>query len=288
MFGGMSFATQSGATQNTPERQRRPEDRSNLLPVTVRLLESANEAAKTGDGELHFHGGETAPNILLLLAQVEAVHAQQKNMAEFTVCDGTGSLRVRFFATDGEAQEKALQSFSTGSWVKLFGQFRSAPTAHFSVSMLRPVKSADEISHHMIEVAHSALKCWQHNGYSGTDPSTPAPKIVKSGEPDRTSEPWTPEKPTAEAHMEVDMEAAKMPTESVVLLEGSALRSALLELMKVKAEEDDVGYSIPEVCSILEKKNKVTSAAVEKLMHDLVDEGELFNSTDDEHFSLLV
>ena len=65
----------------------------------------------------------------------QAIHAQQKNMAEllgtqkkvpgtfsqggtgislwerikqrlrFTVCDGSGSLRVRFFATDGESQE---------------------------------------------------------------------------------------------------------------------------------------------------------------------------------------
>eukprot|EP00438_Fugacium_kawagutii_P025101 Skav213450 [mRNA] locus=scaffold837:491291:499326:- [translate_table: standard] len=141
MFGGMSFA--NGATQNTPERQRRPEDRTPPVPcfdanfesaqMENFLPESANEAAT--DGELHFHGSETSPSILLLLAQVEAIHAQQKNMAEFTVCDGTGTLRVRFFATDGEAQEsvrlvsetglrdrqeKALQTLSVDEMIKDF------------------------------------------------------------------------------------------------------------------------------------------------------------------------
>lgn len=87
----------------------------------------------------------------------QAIHAQQKNMAEllgtatktyipccqsgdrylllgdvpkpprFTVCDGSGSLRVRFFATDGESQEWVLviltggflsfDEFSLGPWV---------------------------------------------------------------------------------------------------------------------------------------------------------------------------
>jgi len=284
MFGGLSFATQTAATQNSPEKQRRGEDRTNLLPVTVRMLETANEAAKTGDGELRFHGSETSPSMLLLLAQVEAIHAQQKNMAEFTVCDGSGSLRVRFFATDGESQEKAIQSVANGSWVKLFGHFRSVPTAHFSVSMLRPVKSADEVSHHIIEVAHSALKCWQYNGYSGSDPATPATKVVKPTEP--KTEAWTPEKSISqEAHMEVDAEAAKMPAE--VPLEGAALRSALMEVMKAKAEVDEIGYSVPEARSILEKNNQVSLEAVEKMMHELVDDGELFNSTDELHFSLL-
>eukprot|EP00913_Durusdinium_trenchii_P024737 g23218.t1 len=270
---GISFATQGASQIASPDRQRRADDRTNMLPVTVRMLERngrvsqrkwrqapplnqeiAHAASKSnGDGELHFHGSETSPGMLLLVANVKAVHAQQTNMAEFTVEDGTGELRARFFATDGEAQEswtasteKAIQSFTVGSWVKLFGHFRSSPSPHFSVSILRPVKSADDVTHHLLEVAHSALKCAQQTGGLSADLTTPAPKL-------QSTEPWTPEKsttPDAEPHMEVDAEGAKMPvpvSTQITVLEGVPLRSALMKILQAKAEQgDEVGYSAPE------------------------------------------
>ncbi|CAJ1350166.1 unnamed protein product [Effrenium voratum] len=158
MFSGFSMATQT-----SPEKPKRADDVSNLLPVTLRMLETAHEASKATDGELRFHGSETSPGLLMMLVQVETLHAKQDTMAEFTVCDATARLRARFFATD-KTQEKALQSLAEGNWVKLFGQFRAAPSPHLSVSILREVKSADEISHHLIEVVHAALKSRQHNG----------------------------------------------------------------------------------------------------------------------------
>ncbi|CAK9049135.1 unnamed protein product [Durusdinium trenchii] len=288
MFGGISFATQGASQIASPDRQRRADDRTNMLPVTVRMLEIAHAASKSnGDGELHFHGSETSPGMLLLVANVKAVHAQQTNMAEFTVEDGTGELRARFFATDGEAQEKAIQSFTVGSWVKLFGHFRSSPSPHFSVSILRPVKSADDVTHHLLEVAHSALKCAQQTGGLSADLTTPAPKL-------QSTEPWTPEKsttPDAEPHMEVDAEGAKMPvpvSTQITVLEGVPLRSALMKILQAKAEQgDEVGYSAPEAVQKLEKDNKVSLDSVKKMLIQLVDEGELFNTTDDEHFAIL-
>ncbi|CAJ1415526.1 unnamed protein product [Effrenium voratum] len=174
MFSGFSMATQT-----SPEKPKRADDVSNLLPVTLRMLETAHEASKSTEGELRFHGAETSPGLLMMLAQVETLHAKQDSMAEFTVCDATARLRARFFATD-KTQEKAIQSVTEGNWVKLFGQFRAAPTPHFSVSILREVKSADEISHHLIEVVHAALKNRQHNGRLAqpepAQPAQPAPE----------------------------------------------------------------------------------------------------------------
>ena len=46
------------------------------------------------------------------------MHAQQPNMAEFTVDDGSGLLRVRFFVTEGEAQERALKQLQVDAYAR--------------------------------------------------------------------------------------------------------------------------------------------------------------------------
>eukprot|EP00439_Symbiodinium_sp_Y106_P013671 s3965_g1.t4 len=68
MFGGGMSFSQGGGSPEKP--QKRADDRTNFLPDT------ASEAAKTGDGEVRFHGNEASPAMLTLLAQIEVRRRQ--------------------------------------------------------------------------------------------------------------------------------------------------------------------------------------------------------------------
>ncbi|OLP79399.1 Ankyrin repeat domain-containing protein 50, partial [Symbiodinium microadriaticum] len=82
MFGGGMPFTQGGGSPEKPQNQKRADDRTNFLPVTIRMLDTASEAAKTGDGEVRFHGSEASPGMLTVLVQIETVHANSGSMAE--------------------------------------------------------------------------------------------------------------------------------------------------------------------------------------------------------------
>jgi len=292
MFGGGMSFSQGGGSPEKP--QKRADDRTNFLPVTIRMLDTASEAAKTGDGEVRFHGNEASPAMLTLLAQIEAVHANSGSMAEFSVCDGTGRIRAKIYAAEGE-QEKIVSGLAAGMWVRFLGHFRSAPSPHLSVSVVRLLESADEISHHTIEVVHAALKCHQHNGIRFEAASTPPPKTVKPSADVPMGEPGTPEKPKTQERrdMEVDEELTqKLPgTAPVPAVEGAALRSAMLGLLQdLQADGDEVGMTLQQILEAVEKKGAPVAdglKAVSQTMDKLIDEGETFTTIDDEHFGIL-
>mmetsp|Transcript_32444 Transcript_32444/g.61106 ORF Transcript_32444/g.61106 Transcript_32444/m.61106 type:complete len:293 (-) Transcript_32444:130-1008(-) len=292
MFGGgMTWASQN----TSPEKpQKRADDQQNCLPVTVRMLEAAHEVAKTGDGELRFHGSDASPGILLLLAQVEAIHAHQSGMAEFTICDSTSRMRARLYVSDA-SQEKALQGLATGQWVRLLGHFRSAPSAHFSVSVMRPLESADEISYHSIEVVHAALKCAKRNGIPMEAQATPPPKAVRQPMDEPMREASTPEKPTSQERqmMEVDSQLTqKLPgIQEAPALKDEGLQAAILEMLKVVRDGgSEEGLTAPEIFANLERSgSKVADGldAVKIEVATLGKLGEIYETIDDFHFLAL-
>eukprot|EP00440_Ansanella_granifera_P000525 gb/GFBE01000570.1/.p1 GENE.gb/GFBE01000570.1/~~gb/GFBE01000570.1/.p1 ORF type:complete len:301 (+),score=91.55 gb/GFBE01000570.1/:1-903(+) len=300
MFGSsQSFAggLSMGASQaNSPERPKaRQEEKSSCLPVTVRLLELTHEAAKTSGGDLRFHGVETEPNMLTLVAAVEAVHSKQATCMEFTINDSTGRIRARHFPQDPE-QEKSLEGLVEGAYVSVFGSFRTSPMPHFSVQGMRPVTSADEISYHMIEVAHAAMKCQvQSGGLAMRDPATPASKQVRPAPEAAAHDPITPPKSQSEPQQDVVMQAtqelaAKLPTpQEQPPLEGAVLREALLKFLQ-DGSGNEQGFTTGEALIALQKTGaKVAGgeATLRTLMVSLVEEGEVFNAADDDHFSAL-
>merc|ERR1719277_569875 len=119
--------------------------------------------------DLNFFGCE--PGVLVLVAVVESVVRQSTGL-EMSLNDATGRIKARYFVTDPQPGE--LERIVPGTYVSAFGGVRSAPALHFAVQGLRPVESADEVSYHMIEVAHAMLRLQQPQ--KTFDPATPAPK----------------------------------------------------------------------------------------------------------------
>merc|ERR1712232_507622 len=103
--------------------------------------------------------------------------SQQAASSEFVLNDGTGRIKAKYFAS---GSENAFSGIDSGRYVSLAAQLRSVPEPHLSVTAARPVRTADEISYHMIECAHSMLKLQRGN----VEPVTPEKKKVSVPEVD--------------------------------------------------------------------------------------------------------
>lgn len=253
----------AAATQEAGARKPRQEEKQTCLPVTVRMVEAAvGNRDESGEEGLRFHG--TEHGVLILVGLVEG-WVRQSASAEFTVNDGTGRLKARYYSSGD------LQDVGPGRYVSMFGQVRTAPVVHFAVAGMAAVESADEVSFHMIEVAHAALKL----GTSIADFTTPPPKkpVLRSA---ALAEPATP-------NLEIPSAAATLETSppKTLSLSGKPLRAAILGFLQAEGESRPEGVDLAAVCAHV---GGTPASEVTAILEGLVGEGDVFTTIDDEHF----
>merc|ERR1712232_886620 len=148
--------------------------------------------------------------------------AQQAACTEFVLNDGTGRIAAKYFAS---GTDNAFAGIASGQYVTLAAQLRTTPEPHLSVTAARAGRTADEISYHMIECAHSMLKLQR-----GTvEPTTPEKKKVLASEGDlKISPPMT----DATMGLVVSPIAAVAPVLATKApLKGEELRQAILKFL---------------------------------------------------------
>jgi len=282
-FGGSQGAGLSqgmGASQGTQATQGagrtpRQEDKATCIPVTVRTIESAL-VSRVDDGELQFFG--TEPGTIVVVGVVEGLVSQTASL-EFVLNDGTGRIKVKHYisGTRGVGQEAGLDGVSAGKYISVVGNVRTSPAVHIGALCLRLVESADEVSYHTIEAAHAALKL-QRRGT--TDPSTPAQKL--GGSQDISSPLKVPE---------VAMRPAPAPTPPAAPatesspLQGGALVTAVVELLRRESEGRPEGMALSTICAEIGKP--ASTDEVRGCLEKLVADGDAFTTIDDDHFSIL-
>lgn len=253
-------------TQATAKKQSQ-EAKETCVPVTIRSIEMAIKQRGSTGGELLFHGSEAG--MLLLVGCVESFSRQGASL-EFSLNDATGRIKARHYVQDPDS--KALEGVMAGRYVSAFGSFREAPEPHFAVTGLRLADSADEVSYHMIEVAHAALKLKQ---------GPKAPSVLVDNRPPASPVKATPAAvPVATPPATVTVPAA-VPEGK---LEGAKLKDAVLAFLKQESESRPEGVSVSAICDQLKSASRedVTSS-----LQALVDDGEIFTTIDDEHFSVV-
>jgi len=282
MFGssqGLSFGSggyapvASQENSGTPEKKARQEDKQTCMPLTVRLLSDAATNKADDGAELKVHGTELAN--FVLIGVVEGL-VQQATGIEFVLNDASGRIKVRHYQNgDADATTKGLVA---GRYASIVGSLRMTPVMHVSALSLRPVESGDEVSYHMIEVAHAALKLTKGGSQMPDALSTPAkftnPIAV-------AADPQTPPKETVASF---SLPPAPAAVTASGPLAGDALRNAVMAVFRKEGEEKPEG--VP-VATVMDKMKGTQPESIRKVIDELVGEGEVFTTIDDEHFSVI-
>jgi len=270
------FGSQGASVPVTEARQKK-EDSESCLPVTLRILQDA-VARRADNGEVQIHG--TEPAMLLLVGSVETLSRSMHSL-EFTINDGTGRMQARYY-TSG----KELADVQPGRHVSIVGCVRSAPSVHLAVTCMRLIDSPDEISYHLIEVAHAALKLKK----GPKEPATPSPikhapaaeitpEKMENLSPTIGDVPMTP-LPTFDL-MQAAPVAAEKPKGK---LEGPALQTAVMDFLRQEGEGKEEGV---QLAAIIKHLASNAEEEVRELMQKLVDEAEIFHTIDEQHFQIL-
>jgi len=272
--------TQAMAGEGAAKKPRQ-ESKDTCLPVTIRAIDAAFQA-KGDDGEdLRFFGC-AEPSMVLLVAAVESV-ARQAASLEVSLNDGTGRMKGRWFLTDPE--DAVLDRIVAGSYVSLFGELRAAPMRHISVKGMRPVESADEVSYHIVEVAHAALKL-QGKGVGNTVGLTAlAPEKAEAATSSSVPQPSLAATAAAPAAAPAVLEpqaanpyAAAAAAKVAAPPSGAELRATVLAALR----DGGVG---PEGLHLDVISQKAGGAEVKAIVSGLVDDGELYTTITEEHFA---
>lgn len=271
---GLSFGDMAASTQEAPKRAR-VEEKQTCVPVTVRILQDAIARHKDSQ-EVLIHGTEAS--IIHLVGAIESL-VQQSATVEFQLNDASGRMKVRYYGSDGSS----VAGLASGRYVSIVGSLRTSPMPHISAMSLRAVETADEISYHMIEVAHAALRLLNPSktaGYQSSlaaaGPITPA-KQAESGasaflSPAKTEAPPAVVEPAALAPMLTPPKAD--------------VRTCVVDALKqVQEAGNEEGISTSALLGRL--PSEVSSEKVREILAQLVDEGDVFTTIDDDHFSII-
>jgi len=248
----------------------------------VRILEDA-VARHAESQEILVHGTEVA--FVHLVGVVEAL-VEQSTMTEFQLNDASGRMKVRYYSSG----EKPVKGLAEGKYVSIVGNLRTAPTAHISAMNIRMVEAADEVSYHMIEVAHACVRLRNpskvaavRTAAAATEPITPAKQagsfgVGLSGNTLATDNTFSPPKQDAPALISQPMSMQTPPK--------TDLRGAVVEILnQVKDSGNDEGIS---AASLLARLTTGHSAEkVNDILAQLVEEGDVFNTIDESHFAIL-
>jgi len=286
-FSGSFFTSSQNGTIAAPgpggdRTKARGEEKQTSLPVTIRSIENALQAESD---EISFFGSQ--PELLILVASIESVQKHPNNL-DLVVSDATGRLRVRQFLS-GDAADTQHEGVEVGRYVHMFGQVRSKPESHFVAQNIRPVKTADEVSYHMIESAHAALRL--QRGPPAASPAQTTP--VKAQAPlgtEMQAPTLTPPKASEPAGVKdlgplLSAAAVEPSTAAAHVLSGAALRGAMMEFMTKAADANgDVGCSRGDVCAHFKTSSELE---VNGLLSGMVADGDAFTTIDDNHFTVV-
>jgi len=275
MFGGsQSFNSQpishtqtlGGDVSATQQRRGRQEEKQTAVPATIRVIETA--VAERGDGELLFFGHEAS--FVVLVASVEAVSKSHASM-DLVLNDATGRIRARHF---GAAESPELEAVAPGRYVSVVGNVRTSPELHFAATFIKVLDSADWISHHMAEVAHTKLKL-QRGGIE-------APTLL----PAKTAA-VAATAPFLEPNAKDPLVVTKVPgfqANAPAPGSGPMDKAALMAFVSSESAKGPEGVAVGTVC---QRFKLWPEAEIRAALRELADNAELFNTVDEDHFALL-
>ena len=149
-----------GGSQGSPNKQRRNYDEQTLIPVTISMAYKARQDSSGGNDVLTLEDGRALHSVKIIGA-VRSADIQSTNIM-YTIEDGTGALNVKQWADDNDAEaigEMKRQNAKEGIYVKVIGQISDYDgKKQLVANSVQALSSANELTHHLLEVMYSAEK----------------------------------------------------------------------------------------------------------------------------------
>ena len=256
--GGGSGGGFSGGSSQEQGRTRRSYDEQTLIPVTIRMALQARPEAAEGDGTQVLDDGRKLSSIKLVGA-VRTVDDNSTNVV-YTIEDGTGLAEVKQWLDDNDCtalQEIRQQTTREHIYLKIIGQIKDYEGKKLIVAnSVRPLTSANEISHHFLEVVHSAE---QHKKMDSIV-TPPAGSAMNDG-------------------IGFGGQAVLQQTNQA---SGNGVHDALLTLFKKSDQSSETGMHISECIDAL--SGSFSEAEIRKTMENMAEEGHIYSTISDDHF----
>jgi len=265
-FGGGAAAGGFMQVDNsTPDGAAKGEkNRQSLIPVTIKQLKNA-PTLSNGEQGFSIDGRDLYQvTVCGLIMSAD----EQTTSVQYMVDDGTDTVMVKKWVDqdqdDGEQERRA--QLKEGVVVRVVGQLRSFNhTKNIVAYSIQPITDFNEYTFHFLEVVHTHLRHTKGAVPSGVPAAGAAPL---------PGAPATGAAPTAGA----GMYAAPLAQAA-----GASLSDLVLKFFQTKGEASDMGCTIQEAASAL-SSNGVGMERVKELVDDLVNEGHLYSTIDDDHF----
>ncbi|KAL7534724.1 hypothetical protein ACHAWF_004933 [Thalassiosira exigua] len=146
-----------GGGSSDGSKPRRNYDEQTLIPVTIKMVLSAL-GDPSGGGDLSLLDGRPLHMVKLVVAVRS--HEERSTNVFLDVEDGTGFVQVKCWVNDGDecsAQSKLRQAaMQDHTYIRVIGQVKDFDGQRQIVANdVRPIKSGNELTHHLLEVAYS-------------------------------------------------------------------------------------------------------------------------------------
>jgi len=275
---GTFLGTQAGSL-DAAKNGTRTEEKQTCLPVTIRAVQDA-ACNKSFDenGDLCIHGAPS--RILVFVGVVENITKQQASV-EFTLNDSSGRLPIKFYRTEDALSSEA--GIEQGKYVSVVGNARMSPTFHICALCLRAIESADEVSYHMIETAHAALKLkTAAAGGDGTVTAEPAGQLPEEFQKAPAVKAQSEE--SSLKHLRIQDENQIPNTSGFEVTNDANLRGQLLSFIEKEGEGVEQGVHISQIRNQFQQ---IPVETIKRILSRLVDEGDTCHTIDEEHYAFV-
>jgi len=167
-FGADNVGVSSQQTPNSGGRARRSYDDQSCIPVTISMAMNAKpDETDGGEGKLQLEDGRKIAHVRLVVA-TRSVEEFSTNIV-YSVEDGTGLIEVKQWMDENncsavaEMRQKTLRDHT---YLKVVGQVKDYDGKKMILAdAVRPLSTGNELTHHFLEVVHSAEYAKRKNSY---------------------------------------------------------------------------------------------------------------------------
>jgi replication factor A2 len=229
---------------------RKSYDEQTLLPVTCRMILSA---PSDGTSAMTLPDGRPLHHVKLVGA-VRSVEHQSTNVT-YQIEDGTGLLEVKQWMDDNDCtaiQEMKDEAAKENQYLRIVGQVKDYDGRKSVLShSVRKLQSADELTHHFLEVVYSGENAKRADRIGGV----PVMSMAVTSTP------------------------LAAPQSSGV---GDALKDHVMNFIKVDGEHSDTGANVHKCIQAL--SGQYSEHAIRAAIEDLASEGHVYSTVNEDYY----